>query len=126
MSSPIIVLELHPSIELEVITKETYPQNNDTHVTVRCKATAPVINSQLYNPTLLNPSVILFFFNDKRVPVSNCRPSSGNKQKICELVIPKPEGEGAGKYYCMARNGIRCTAIGVSIPSNPCPGNHRF
>jgi hypothetical protein len=42
---------------------------------------------------------------------------------ICEYVIPKLGRENAGTYYCMARNGIRCTTMGVTIPFNPCAGN---
>ncbi|XP_028410701.1 uncharacterized protein LOC114533384 [Dendronephthya gigantea] len=113
--------DFHPNIELEVITKDSYPQNNGSHVTVRCKATAPVLNSKLYNPALLNPTVIFFFFNENHVPVQNCPPSSGSPEKICELVIPKFGQANNGKYYCMARNEIRCTIIGAHVPSNPCP-----
>ncbi|CAB4034652.1 ---NA---, partial [Paramuricea clavata] len=110
---------LHPSVELEVITKEVYPQKNGSHVTVQCKATAPGVNSKIHNPILLNPSIISFYFHKKHVPVNNCRPSSGSTQKICELIIPKFGEKDAGKYYCMARNGFRCTTIGIDIPSHP-------
>ena len=109
-----------------MITKEIFPQNNGSRVTIRCKATAPEINSNLYNPILLNPSVINFFFNEKNIPVENCSPSSNGREKMCELVISKFEEEDIGKYYCMARNEIRCTTMGIDIPSSPCPGNNNL
>ena len=121
------VVEIHPFVELEVITKEIYiPQKNGSLVTLRCQGTAPVVNPKLYNPILLNPAVISFFFNEKPVPVNNCQPSSESRQKLCELVIPNLREQDNGKYYCVVRNGYRCTTIGASVPSNPCPGNEKF
>ena len=119
-----LFLEIHPFVELQIITKEIYPvRKNGSHLILQCTASAPLVHSQLYNPNLLNPSVISFFFNGKRVQVNNCRPSSGSGQKVCQLVIPDPGVENDGQYYCMARNGYRCTTIGARLSVKECPGN---
>ena len=118
----IISLEFNPLVELEVITRKTFP-SDASNVIVRCKATAPIVDSHMYNAILLNPSVISFFFHENRLPVSNCQPSSKHKEKMCELVIPNLDQEHTGKYYCMARNAIRCTTMAVNIPSKLCKRN---
>ena len=99
-------------VELEVIAFPTEVSN----FTVRCKATAPTVDSHLYNAVLLNPSVITFFFNEHRIPVRDCQPSSKNREKMCELVISNLVKARTGKYHCMARNAIRCTTKAVNIP----------
>ena len=111
-------------MELQVITVEKYPKNNGSSVTIRCNATAPQDRTQSYNPVLLNPLVINFFFNQNGSRWITVRHLLEVGKRFVTWSSPIGRNEHAGKYYCMARNGYRCTTIGASIPSNTCPGKY--
>ena len=113
-------LDLHPSVELEIITKSSVPEKNFSHVTLKCIAKAPVDNFRLYDPVLLSPKTIYFFFNEHILQTQNCPHGGQTSEKICDLTIPEFDAKNVGKYSCFARNAYDCTVMGVDLAKSGC------